>query len=92
MTGAQFREGVAAYRAAGYRLILYTSVMASGMNPEFQSGRLCEIIPIGCNEIPRAIRSWSMACRGFVPAPRRANSTGLRPAPRPRISAGWKVA
>src|ERR1700693_5585066 len=28
MTEAQFREGVAAYRAAGYRLILYTSVIA----------------------------------------------------------------
>ena len=45
MTAAQFREGVTAYRAAGYRLILYTSVMASGMVPEFQSGQLARDHP-----------------------------------------------
>ena len=45
MTEAQFRAGVAAYRAAGYRLILYTSVMASGLVPEFQSGQLAKDHP-----------------------------------------------
>jgi hypothetical protein len=40
MTEAQFREGMAAYRAAGYRVILYTSMMACGSVPEFQSGQL----------------------------------------------------
>lgn len=45
LTEAQFREGVAAYRAAGYRLILYTSVMAIGLTPEFQSGRLARAHP-----------------------------------------------
>lgn len=45
LTEAQFREGVAGYRAAGYRLILYTSVMASGMCPEFQSGQLAREHP-----------------------------------------------
>jgi hypothetical protein len=45
MTDAQFREGVAAYRAAGYRLILYTSVMGDGLAPEFQSGQLAREHP-----------------------------------------------
>jgi hypothetical protein len=45
LTDAQFREGVAAYRDAGYRLILYTSVMAIGLTPEFQSGRLSRAHP-----------------------------------------------
>ena len=45
MTGAQFRAGMAAYRAAGYRIILYTSVMASGLVPEFQSGQLAREHP-----------------------------------------------
>src|SRR4051794_12521230 len=33
----QFRTGLATYRAAGYRVILHTSVMALGLSPEFQS-------------------------------------------------------
>lgn len=41
----QFRQGIAAYRAAGYRVILYTSVMAAGMCPEFQSGQLAREHP-----------------------------------------------
>ena len=45
LSEAQFREGVAAYQAAGYRLILYTSVMACGMCPEFQSGQLAREHP-----------------------------------------------
>lgn len=38
LTDEQFRAGVDAYRKAGYKLILYTSVMALGVSPEFQSG------------------------------------------------------
>ena len=45
LTEEQFRAGVAAYRAAGYRLILYTSVMAIGLSPEFQSGRIAREHP-----------------------------------------------
>jgi hypothetical protein len=45
MTEAQFRAGVAAYRAAGYRVILYTSVMGDGLAPEFQSGQLAKDHP-----------------------------------------------
>ena len=45
LTEGQFREGVAAYRAAGYRVVLYTSVMACGMCPEFQSGQLAREHP-----------------------------------------------
>ena len=37
---AQFRDGVSKYRDAGYRLILYTSLMANGLSPQFQSGEL----------------------------------------------------
>lgn len=40
LTEEQFRAGVAAYRAAGYRLVIYTSVMALGVAPEFQSGQI----------------------------------------------------
>ncbi len=36
----QFTDGIAAYRAAGYRILLYTSVMALGLSPEFQSGQI----------------------------------------------------
>jgi hypothetical protein len=45
VTDAQFREAVTAYHAAGYHVILYTSVMGDGMNPEFQSGRLTQKHP-----------------------------------------------
>jgi hypothetical protein len=40
LTEQQFLAGVAAYRAAGYRVMLYTSVMALGLAPEFQSGEV----------------------------------------------------
>lgn len=40
LTEAQFRSAIDAYRKAGYRLILYTSVMADGLSPEFQSGEI----------------------------------------------------
>ncbi|MEO7300040.1 MAG: alpha-amylase family protein [Verrucomicrobiota bacterium] len=40
LTDEQFRAGVAAYRAAGYRLILYTSVMALGLSPDFMSEKI----------------------------------------------------
>ncbi|MGD1097357.1 MAG: hypothetical protein ABSB35_35900 [Bryobacteraceae bacterium] len=45
LTEEQFRSGVAAYRAAGYRLLLYTSVMACGLSPEFQSGQVAREHP-----------------------------------------------
>ncbi|MEP6663719.1 MAG: alpha-amylase family protein, partial [Verrucomicrobiota bacterium] len=40
LTDEQFRAGVAAYRTAGYRLILYTSVMALGLSPDFMSEKI----------------------------------------------------
>lgn len=40
LTDAQFREGVDVYRQAGYRLILYSSVMHCGHAPVWQSGEL----------------------------------------------------
>lgn len=40
LTDEQFRAGVAAYRAAGYRPILYTSVMALGLSPDFMSEKI----------------------------------------------------
>jgi hypothetical protein len=40
LSEAQFREGVAAFRAAGYRIILYTSIFANGQTPEWQSGQI----------------------------------------------------
>lgn len=45
LTEQQFRAGVEAYRKAGYRLILYTSVMAMGITPEFQSGQIARDHP-----------------------------------------------
>jgi hypothetical protein len=45
LTEKQFGAGVAAYRKAGYRLILYTSVMAMGLSPEFQSGQIARDHP-----------------------------------------------
>jgi hypothetical protein len=40
LTEQQFTAGIAAYRGAGYRIMLYTSVMALGLSPEFQSGQV----------------------------------------------------
>ena len=45
LTEEQFRNGVAAYRKAGYRVLLYTSVMALGLSPEFQSGKIAREHP-----------------------------------------------
>lgn len=45
LTEEQFTNGVAAYRAADYKIILYTSVMACGLVPEFQSGELARAHP-----------------------------------------------
>ena len=45
LTDEQFRAGVTAYRAAGYKLILYTSVMGFGLAPEFQSGQVAREHP-----------------------------------------------
>src|SRR5262249_33554120 len=44
-TEEQFNVGLAAYRAAGYRIMLYTSVMALGLAPEFQSGQIAREHP-----------------------------------------------
>jgi hypothetical protein len=40
LTEEQFRAGIAAYRQAGYHILLYTSLMADGLSPEFQSGEI----------------------------------------------------
>lgn len=40
LTDEQFRAGLARCREAGYRILLYTSVMAMGLTPEFQSGEI----------------------------------------------------
>ncbi len=40
LTEEQFRAGIAAYRKAGYHILLYTSLMADGLSPEFQSGEI----------------------------------------------------
>ena len=42
---AQFCAAMAAYRAAGYRVLLYTSVEACGQTPEFQSGQIAREHP-----------------------------------------------
>jgi dienelactone hydrolase len=39
-TEAQFRRALVAYRAAGYHIILYTSIQACGMTAEYDDGRL----------------------------------------------------
>jgi hypothetical protein len=41
----QFRAAVAAYRAAGYHVVLYTSIQACGQTPEFQSGQVAREHP-----------------------------------------------
>ena len=41
----QFRAGMAAYRTAGYHVLLYTSVEACGQTPEFQSGQVARDHP-----------------------------------------------
>src|ERR1019366_5210542 len=41
----QFRAAVAAYGAAGYHVVLYTSLQACGQTPEFQSGRVAREHP-----------------------------------------------
>ncbi len=45
ITDEQFRAAMAAYRAAGYRVLLYTSVEACGQTPEFQSGQVAREHP-----------------------------------------------
>lgn len=40
MTDAQFRDGVDAFRAAGYHIILYSSLTGAGFTTEFASGKL----------------------------------------------------
>ena len=45
LTEEQFRAGVAAYRAAGYRILLYTSLTGCGQAPEFQSGQIAREHP-----------------------------------------------
>jgi hypothetical protein len=45
LTDEQFRAGLARCRAAGYHILLYTSVMAFGLSPEFQSGQIAREHP-----------------------------------------------
>jgi hypothetical protein len=45
LSEAQFREGMAAFRAAGYHIILYTSIFANGQTPEWQSGQIAREHP-----------------------------------------------
>lgn len=45
ITEEQFRAAMAAYRAAGYHVLLYTSVEACGQTPEFQSGQVAREHP-----------------------------------------------
>ncbi len=45
ITEEQFRAAMAAYRAAGYHVLLYTSIEACGQTPEFQSGQVAREHP-----------------------------------------------
>lgn len=49
----QFHAGLDAYRAAGYRIMLYTSLMALGLSPEFQSGEIARRHPDWLQRDPR---------------------------------------
>jgi hypothetical protein len=44
-TDEQFRAGVEAYRKADYKLILYSSVVQSGMSPLWHNGHLEKVHP-----------------------------------------------
>lgn len=45
LTDGQFRAGLDAYRKAGFKIVLYTSVMANGLSQEFQSGQIAHEHP-----------------------------------------------
>jgi hypothetical protein len=62
LTEEQFRAGVAAYRAANYRLILYTSLMALGLSPEFQSGQVSREHPEWLQRDPKGnpVMAWGV--------------------------------
>jgi hypothetical protein len=70
LTDEQFRAGIATYRKAGWKIILYTSLTGFGYIKEFQSGQMG-------SAMRRGIRSWCTARRGSVrtPAPARPRST-----------------
>lgn len=62
LTEQQFRAGVKAYRKAGYRLILYTSVMGLGLSPEFESGRIAHEHPDWLQRDPKGntVNVWDV--------------------------------
>src|SRR4051812_28389410 len=62
LTEKQFTEGIAAYRAAGYRILLYTSVMALGLSPEFQSGQIARKHPDWLQRDPKGnpVLMWNV--------------------------------
>jgi hypothetical protein len=62
LTEKQFADGVAAYRAAGYRILLYTSVMALGLSPEFQSGQISREHPDWLQRDPKGnpVLAWGV--------------------------------
>lgn len=45
LTNKQFTDSLDAYRAAGYKIILYSSIMHCGHGPEWQSGKLAQAHP-----------------------------------------------
>jgi len=53
ITEEQFRAAVAAYRAAGYHVVLYTSIEACGQTPEFQSGQVAREHPEWAQRDPK---------------------------------------
>lgn len=62
LTEDQFRTGIEAYRAAGYRIMLYTSVMALGLSPEFQSGEIARQHPDWLQRDPKGnpVMAWGV--------------------------------
>jgi hypothetical protein len=62
LTEKQFANGIAAYRAAGYRILLYTSVMALGLSPEFQSGQISREHPDWLQRDPKGnpVLMWNV--------------------------------
>lgn len=62
LTEEQFRAGVEAYRTAGYKILLYTSVMALGLSPEFQSGQVSREHPDWLQRDPKGnpVMAWGV--------------------------------
>ncbi len=52
-TESEFRDGMAAYRNAGYHVVFYTSLQACGVAPEYESGQLTRDHPDWLQRDPR---------------------------------------